>query len=128
MKFNTSVSNSECLGVRNRRRCDISHNSSSSGSRKREGGSLPCDVARGSLNSTKIDEPCSIEEDCKLTKLQASDDSLIQHCVINMEGVPEVKTAYELNGHHSEQWKPRSLRQTNITNSTGMAPSFNHVL
>ena len=71
---------SEWGGVRRRKRHDTSDSETGLGSpRKREGGSLPCDVARG---FKELDEPVSV-------RIGQIDNPLSKDCVINMEGVIE---------------------------------------
>jgi len=76
----SSHSQSEWGGVRRRKRHDTSDSETGLGSpRKREGGSLPCDVARG---FKELDEPVSV-------RIGQIDNPLSKDCVINMEGVIE---------------------------------------
>lgn len=66
--------------VRRRKRHDTSDSETGLGSpRKREGGSLPCDVARGFKG---LDKPVSM-------RISHIDNPLSKDCVINMEGVIE---------------------------------------
>jgi len=73
-----SFFDSERRSVRQRKRHDTSDSGSALGSpRKREGGSLPCDVARGLKPQTERVPPSH-----HLDEISSDKD-----CIINMEGI-----------------------------------------
>ena len=89
--------------MRRRKRRDTSDSGSAGclGSpRKREGGSLPCDVARGSKQQPS--DPVLTGQSCTTT-------TTLESCVINMEGLTEDRSSSSLaeEDRFSEPWKLR---------------------
>ena len=101
---------SEWGGVRRRNRHDTSDSGSALGSpRKREGGSLPCDVARGANRKKATDEHKSV-----VTGADSGSSAGID-CVINMEGVMEDRSGED---RFPESWNLRLDRSENSTSTT----------
>lgn len=83
--------------MRRRKRHDTSDSGTGLGSpRKREGGSLPCDVARG---FKELEDPVSIRKG-------QTGHPLLQDCVINMEGVIEDRPTetFEAEDRFPQPW------------------------
>ena len=122
---------SEWGGLRRRNRHDTSDSGSAlSGSpRKREGGSLPCDVARGTsrkkTSSAAVASAAAADENnsCVVTGLGGlqgcraggTDSASDIDCVINMEGVMEDRSGED---RFPESW---NLRLDHSENSTSTA-------
>ncbi|KAI9563051.1 hypothetical protein GHT06_010508 [Daphnia sinensis] len=104
----SSHSQSERGSVRRRKRHDTSDSGSTLGSpRKREGGSLPCDVARGSNITVKLDELVLTSTE----NVHTESSRLTDDCVINMEGMPESEDKFP------ERWNNRPVRRTEPSSS-----------
>ncbi|XP_057368091.1 mucin-17-like [Daphnia carinata] len=110
----SSHSQSERGSVRRRKRHDTSDSGSTLGSpRKREGGSLPCDVARGSNIIVKLDELVLTSTE----NIHTESSRLTDDCVINMEGMPESEDKFP------ERWNSRPVRRIESSTSTcGVEP------
>lgn len=102
--------------MRRRKRHDTSDSGSALGSpRKREGGSLPCDVARGSNSTVKLDELVLTSTE----NIHTESSRLTYDCVINMEGMTESSASFsESEDKFPDRWNNHHVRRTEPSSST----------
>ena len=106
---------SEWGSVRRRKRHDTSDSGSALGSpRKREGGSLPCDVARGSNKTVKPDELVLTSTDY----IHTESSRLTNDCIINMEGTESSASFSESEDKFPDRWNNHRIRRTEHTSTT----------